>query len=329
MIDWTSLIFPNVEIDLPVGSIVYINQDGSIEQMIEKGHNLKYNDEGSFTENVNIRNTSRGLRIDGNPSKWLQGHNLFGRDSWLVVGLWVRDICRRLNNNISILRAFERGDYRVTRIDITYNYTVPGVNAYLDALSQFASGSRGRPERSKGTTVYFHKSSRRSSVKFYNKETEILVHPFNPHRIDQVREQLLKEYSKDLLRCEVCLRGKYLDETYGYKINWNEFNFYGAWKKRVDQITFPTSVELRGDSMDAIPGRHRIVYLAWRNGDDVKELLPRTTFWRAKKFFLGYGLDITKPVPKVAQCCIIPLFRPVDAVFKEIPQEAYQLKLVA
>lgn len=329
MIDWTTIIFPGLEVDLPVGSIVYINPDGSIEQMIETSHNMKFNEEGSFTENVNIRNTSNGLRIDGNPSKWLQGHNLFGRDSWDVVTQWITDIAIRLGNNISIIRAFERRDYRVTRIDITYNYAVPGVNAYLDALSQFANGSWGRPQRDKGSTVYFHKNSRRSSAKFYNKETEIAVHPFNPHRICTEKEQILREYAKDLLRCEVCLRGKYLDENYGKTIDWENFDFYGAWKKRIDQITFPTSVELRSDDMNDIPGKYRLVYMAWRNGDDIKHLFKKSQFYSYRKFFLQYGIDITKPAPKAAQCRIIPLFRPVEAVFKAIPQEAYQLRLVA
>jgi len=34
------------------------------------------------------------------------------------------------------------------------------------------------------------------------------------------------------------------------KLDWENFDFYAAWKTRIDKITFPTSVELRHDDMN-------------------------------------------------------------------------------
>lgn len=327
MIDWTTLLFEDLYIDLPVGSICRFKHDGEIEQMTELSYQLKHG-EGSFSENVTVRNSARGLKIDGNPSKWLQAHNLFGRDSWEIVTRWIYDVAKRLNN-ISIIRAFELGQYSVRRIDITYNFSVPDVDSYLLAIKQFAHGRYGVPTANRGTTVYFNQNSKRSAVKFYNKAKEINAHPFNPHRIDQEQEQLLRVYAHDLLRCEVVLRGKYLDDTYGKKIDWENFDFYAAWKTRIDNITFPTSVELRHDDMNDLNGRQKLIYSAWRNGENIKELYNKSQFYAYRKFFLEYGIDIATPAPKAAQCKIIPLFRPVEAIAKPIPEEAYKLRLVA
>lgn len=291
------------------------------------GYDLRFN-EGSYSENTRIRNSSRGLVIDGNPSKWLQGHNLFGRDSWEVVSRWIFDIAKRINN-ISIVRALELGHFSVRRIDITYNFSVPDVDSYLLAIKQFAHGRYGVPTNNKGTTVYFNQHSKRSAVKFYNKAKEINVHPFDPHRIDKEQESLLREYAYDLLRCEVVLRGKYLDETYGKNINWENFDYYSAWKSRIDQITFPTSVELRHDDMNDLTGKQKLIYTAWRSGENVKNLCSKPTFYRFRQFFLGFGIDISTPAPEAAQCKVIPLFRPVEAIAKPIPEQAFNLRLVA
>lgn len=327
MIDWATILFPDLYIDLEVGSVCRFRPDGEIEQITELGFDIRWN-EGSYSENTRIRNSSRGLVIDGNPSKWLQGHNLFGRDSWDVVARWVNDIAKRLNN-ISIIRSFELGQYSVRRIDITYNFSVPDVDTYLLAIKQFAHGRYGIPTANKGTTVYFNQNSKRSSVKFYNKAKEINIHPFNPSRIDHDQESILRNYAYDLLRCEVVLRGKYLDETYGKEINWENFDFYAAWKSRIDNITFPTSVELRHDDMNDLNGRQKLIYSAWRNGENIKGLYSKAQFYRYRDFFLGFGIDIATPAPAAAQCKIIPLFRPVEAIAKPIPEEAYKLRLVA
>jgi len=160
MIDWTTLIFHDLSIDLPVDKVARFSHDGDIQYVTECAHNIKF-DEGSFSENVNVRNSPYGLRVDGNPSKWLQAHNLFGRYSWDVVDRWVYDIAKRLGN-ISVYRGFERQQYHVTRVDLTESFTVAGcVDSYLDAILQFANSRYGRADRrpKNGSTVYFQQDS--------------------------------------------------------------------------------------------------------------------------------------------------------------------------
>jgi len=58
-------------------------------------------------------------------------------------------------------------------------------------------------------------------------------------------------------------------------------------------------------------------------------MYSKAQYYRYREFFLQFGIDIATPAPKAAQCKIIPLFRPVEAIAKPIPEEAYKLRLVA
>ncbi len=84
MIDWVTAIIPcNHSEAIYGGKIACISPDGEIEWQVDKKLQVK----GSYESNLNIKSIgATHLYFDGNPAKWLQGHNLFGSDNltWLV-----------------------------------------------------------------------------------------------------------------------------------------------------------------------------------------------------------------------------------------------------
>jgi len=60
--------------------------------------------------------------IDGNPAKWLQGHNLYGTDDPDMIRYFVLDILRRLR--IKPVQSGITGDIqcRINRIDVTRSF---------------------------------------------------------------------------------------------------------------------------------------------------------------------------------------------------------------
>ena len=60
---------------------------------------------------------------------------------------------------------------------------------------------------------------------------------------------------------------------------------------------------LKDDVLDSLPPRLRLTYQAWLNGDDLKSVLPRPTFYRYRKQILEYGIDISTKSPKREKQC--------------------------
>ena len=84
---------------------------------------------------------------------------------------------------------------------------------------------------------------------------------------------------------------------------------------------------LKDDVLDSLPPRLRLTYQAWLNGDDLKSVLPRPTFYRYRKQILEYGIDISTKSPKKNN--VIPLIRVLEAKPVGIPDWAYERNLVA
>ena len=85
---------------------------------------------------------------------------------------------------------------------------------------------------------------------------------------------------------------------------------------------------LKDDVLNSLPPKLRMVYQSWLNGDDLKVILPRPTFYRYRKQILEYGIDISTKSPKEKNN-VIPLIRFLEAKPVGIPSWAYEKKLVA
>lgn len=158
MIDWVTAIIPcNHSEQIYGGRIASVTPDGEIEWQVEKKQQVP----GSHEANLSVKSIGRNqLYFDGNPAKWLQGHNLFGSDS--LVSL-VEAVMFKLIPILSLspldsdFSAWRNGHYELKRVDCTAMWGLPrraDVRAWLRA-AEFQSKSRhGRPV-TRGGTLYF------------------------------------------------------------------------------------------------------------------------------------------------------------------------------
>lgn len=273
------------------------------------------------------------LYVSGNPSKWLQGHNLFGSDD--LVSL-VADTFLRLCSVFSFrptaeeVVQVEQGSYRLSRIDINYSFALPSradVLAWIRA-AEFKSHTRhGRPSR-KGGTIYWGKQSRRWSFKAYCKGEEIAVAkhtlPENlPARSD------LYSWADNKLRLELCLRSLELTD-----LNCQFAKALTIERVRELFVNYARSVEMSGqialtdDVLRALPAPVRSTYVLWRSGEDCRHTLTQRTYYRHRKVLLKHGIDIAIAQELPASSNIVPLVRILEASPAPIPSWAFARGLV-
>ncbi|EFA9162816.1 hypothetical protein C2703_003333 [Escherichia coli] len=180
MIDWLTGIFPCTHKPLPAGSVVSVDADGAIEWETVKRLTVR----GSHEATMKVRSIgSNGegkathLYIDGNPSKFLQGHSVVGSDD--IQGLMLTVYARILSllnipHDLASYKTVMAGQYKISRVDINYMYslsTLENVRSWLYA-AEFKAKTRHGRACGKGGTVYLGKNSRRWSLKFYSKYDE-------------------------------------------------------------------------------------------------------------------------------------------------------------
>ena len=143
----------------------------------------------------------------------------------------------------------------------------------------------------------------------------------------QIPEML--EYASKSLRIEAFIRQKELN-----KKRLNQVSDWDIDTPEVLLLEYLSKLELgdiymlKDDVLNSLPPKLRMVYQSWLNGDDLKVILPRPTFYRYRKQMLAYGLDISTKSPK-EKSNVIPLVRVLEAKPVGIPDWAYEKGLVA
>lgn len=267
------------------------------------------------------------LYIDGNPSKFLQGHNVIGSDD--IITLVLLTVKQVLKANGQELDAFSErrileGDFALYRVDINYSYELPSqsdVMAWIRSASVQSKTRHGLPELKK-TTLYWGKGSTTWMFKAYSKFAE-LTSGKKQHRLP--RELLntpLLAFSENKLRLELQLRkelkkiairnhgtetfyAKYLTPTVCREL----FNEYLGRIEMADNFTFKDADLLK------LPNACRGSYELWRKGHDVKSILHKPTFYRHRKQIKQVlGCDIALPAPSASAVSnVVPLVRPLEA----------------
>ena len=301
MIDWVTAIVPCSNIDisnLHNGWFCRIRPDGVTEWSKEIGKDVP----GSFDSNLRVSaypmTSGQHIRIDGNPAKWIQGHNLFGTND--LVGLMCETLIR-IAYFLEFIpidkdwKSWKEGLYKINRVDCTEMWEFPSkadVLAWLNT-AQYQSKSRHGRSIMTGGTLYFGKHSRRYSIKFYCKEEEIKV---KGHRLpDNIhfRNELL-EFSKNKLRCELVLRAPKLKEL--------ELDVAAGWTTDLpmqllrDHLKFldiSDQFKLTSTMIEGLPSRLQLAYQCWENGSDLRAALPKNTFYRYRRDLLSHGIDIS------------------------------------
>lgn len=292
---------------------------------------------GKYGSNLKIRTCggigSNIIEVSGNPTKFLQAHNLYGSNNILHIVNSVNDKLLQ-NKSLSLkptedqLIAMKNGVIKMTRVDINRNFHLP---SHLDvrrcltlAENKMTMLYHGKPSNYNGT-LYFSKESKHFEIKFYAKGDEILANKSLPREL-QTPEML--DYANKTLRFEVRLNAKYLNENnLSYCRNWHVGKADEILDCLLEKITVADNLELSDKNFRQLSRCYRDTYNMWKQGYDMKKLLSRNTFYRHHNHLLAHGIDIKTVMPKFENVTI-----PMKDVFNNIaniPDWAYEQGLVA
>lgn len=241
------------------------------------------------------------LRISGNPSKLLQGHNLFGCDDlngyYLESGLFIRQAVGMFPS-VQTYEACQFSKPRYSRVDVTrsFRFSTPAdVPVFIREVIGSARSRSGRATLHGSETAYFNKGSRRWSLKVYDKHQEVLKRIPKNYR-DQALSDLV-EWSKGIVRFELVLRGQELDAVnqlyqLGQAPNWETiFDIY------YNRIQFNENLAMKKvDPVMALNLKptHKAVINLWQSGIDLRTVYPKNTFYRHRRDILtATGIDIS------------------------------------
>lgn len=278
--------------------------------------------------------------IDGNLCKFLQGHNVFGsrdlNNLLLLAFSKIYDLHTEHLRGCSspgITEAkIKQGAYKVKMIDINQLYDVgndQSVEAWLHAAEMRARSRHGRSSRDKGT-VYLGKSSRRWAFKFYNKAREMLAKGKSHHLPEYLQGVGLENFIQGKLRAELRIFSKELEKhgiTHGYHLTPERIShLFTTYLGKIDMTTQATLID---EQLLKMPRTLQGSYQLWRQGADLRQLLPDRTFYRHRRELLQYGVDIAAMHLTPEHNNIVPLMRIIEAVPVENPAWAYELGLIA
>lgn len=321
MIDWITALIPLEHKEaINGGNVTSISQDGEIDWTVHK----KLEVLGSFDSSLHVKSDlSRftpetgmftHIIFDGNPVKFFQGHNLWGTDD--LVGLMVETVSR-ICNLLSLTPTADdweqitKGYYQLKRVDSTGMIAL-GSNADVEAFLYSAERTahmryKGQGIMTKGT-LYFGKHSRRESLKMYNKLNEIKAKGHELPRELQSLPELYK-WTTGKLRLEVVTRSMQLKDL-GLQLacNWGENTPQDTLYRLLNGLNMSEQHTLTAANLDGLPPRLIGIYHNWKDGHDLKKILPKATFYRYRNEMLKHGIDIaikqgnrSEPAPNVIE----------------------------
>jgi len=342
MIDWFRGEIPFLHDPLPAGRVLSIESDGEIEWEAPK----KLTARGSHESSIKIRSHggdgngfATSLMIDGNLAKFLQGHNVFGsRDLNKLVFQAFQNIYWSHIQHFDGWSSPElteqkilRGDYLVKMLDVNQLYDLgndASVESWLHAAEMRARTRSGRATRERGT-VYLAKNSRRWAFKFYNKKRELLARGKSHQLPEQLQGAGLDDYVDGKLRAELRLMSlelKDLGITHGYHVT--EARLASLFNDYIGRIDMNTQVTLIDNKLLELPRTVQATHQLWKQGASLSQLLTPPTFYRHRRILLESGIDISVPPASLDHSNVVPLIRVIEAKPVEIPQWAYDKKLI-
>ena len=344
MIDWFRGEIPFLHVPIPSGRVLSIHPDGSIDWEAAKAIQCQ----GSFESSIRIKSSggdgqgnATTLLIDGNLCKFLQGHNIFGsldlnmlvyRTFEFIIASGFIEL--KIQTDLdSVFRNIEKGNYLVKMVDINFLYDVKNdesVESWLHAAEINARSRSGRSCRDKGT-VYVQKTSRRWAFKFYNKFREINCKS-EKHRLnDELRNRGLEQFIRGKLRAELRLMSLELKElklTHGHHFTANKLK--ELFNEYLGRINMNNQATLIDEKLFNLPTGLQGTYQLWRQGANLRQIIPERTFYRHRKLLMEQGVDITfMPIDPSIPNNVVPLMRVIEAVPVPVPSWAYERGLIA
>lgn len=349
MIDWITATVPYRHNQLiNGGAIMKVDSDGALTWQRE----MYRQTEGSFSSSAVIvthwpsdyyhrlcarEGVQRWVRISGNPSKFLQGHNLFGSENLPALApLFFRSVCDAAGLIVDpfTFQRWQAGDYRLDRVDVAYMLDVGdrfGVRDTLCALAHQATvTNRGRGTMQAGSVSWGRRSGRLSVIKAYDKEAELLAGKKHqlPENIPH-RDELLA-YTVGKVRVEVELHSKLLEKSdLRNGANWHADTASLRWSQAMESLHIAGQVPLTPQRLQELPPKLRGTYALWESGRDVRGHLTKPTFYRHRRQMLAFGIDIAQPYHEGYEPRVVSLQKVLQPVPSRPPRWAYGTPLLA
>jgi II/X family phage/plasmid replication protein len=227
--------------------------------------------------------------------------------------------------------AIQDGDYSLKRVDINQSWHLKNKDEVLAWIRSAGACGRLKHRGSgqfSGDTLYFGKNSRRWSAKCYSKGHEINAKNHQLPKELQVPE--LIEWADKALRIELVLRSMQLkDMLLSNGKGWcTDTSKMLLCSLVLDNLEITDNMALPDDLLSTLPTRLKGIYALWLNGEDLRQSLPKNTFYRYRRQFLEHNVDISI-IQDGTRNNIVPLIRYLEAEPAQIPQWAYDKKLVA
>lgn len=327
MIDWVKYSLDCFDVPEIFGDrILRITKDG--EPVWETKTYMPIS--GSYDSSIFVRTTSDyRLTIEGNPIKFLQGHNLFGTSD---IKALVMELTRRVFRSIDLdmpLHVFDsikKGDVRLLRVDCTEMVDFGSRRAcqiYLHYISKYAR-SRNGTALTAGSTVYFAKNSRRWSIKFYSKGDEINSGKKHSLPKDIIHREELEAYADSKLRCELVLRSMELrQQGLDFLSKWNHNVANIILQMKLETIEMNENSNLSIDIIETLPRHLQYAYGTWLSGITIKDTCSKATYYRYRKEFLKHGIDISCPPPETSEPNnVVPINRVLTCSLATVPDFA-------
>jgi II/X family phage/plasmid replication protein len=336
VIDWITITAPLPHADsIGAGRVVSIDSNGVPQWETVKRLSVR----GSFSSSITVRSCTHTatpfshVEISGNPAKLFQGHNLWGTDDLpALVYATLEFIANRLSIPVCDRTRAEwrAGDVQLTRVDCTESFHLASkaeVLAWLRAAEQTAHLShRGRGQLCKGSTLYFGKNSRRSSLKFYSKGQEITAKDHGQDSILGLPAAV--DWANKTLRAELTIRSMELKRlNLSHVRDWITDNGVPSvvtaqlLRHQLGSITMTTIHRLPATVLGSLRPSLQTAYLAWESGADLRHTLSRATFYRYRSELLPHGIDLATLNPKDVSN-VVPLHRVLEAIPVGVPDWA-------
>ena len=300
MFDWVTARVPLTGAGIVNGgSVVTINALGDVEYTTDRRLLV----EGSHSARISVRGGGDELVVSGNPSKFLQGHNLFGPSDLapLLYRLLVT-LADKLGvvPTLSDLQAWRRGHCWLSRLDVTRMIDCGDDETVKRVLA--AVGQVGRKKFQKGSvfgadTVYIGRGSRRQMMKLYHKADELKVPGHKlPGSLAPIWHQKLLDFAAGKLRVEVQIGSKWFNENAIARRAgiWNGELAGSVLDSQLAALEVSDTMRLPDDVVEGLPPKLVPVYDAWRAGRDLRLVYSKPTFYRYRKQLLAYGIDISQ-----------------------------------
>jgi II/X family phage/plasmid replication protein len=321
VIDWIKVRYP-IKPDFQIGDehVYCCDRDGAEKWHIIKPQKVR----GSFETGVHAKVDaySGELLIDGNPSKFFQGHNAFGSGDMrgLVVALF-ESVARGVG--LSYPEGFSErlyaGEFRILATHLTQMYAAGSRQLARAMRDYFETSVRvertGRGERRPNqSAVYYRKHSRRLGIKVYPKGDEVKavdVLPGDPRGCELASDVL--SFVDDKLRIEFVLRSLELrSRGLDMGTSWCDTTADEVYASLMEKLEFPSATEVPTETLSALKPGPRLAYEAWREGRDVSKLVSRASFYRYRAQLLPFGIDIAMVRDLERASNVVPLVRVVE-----------------